>query len=167
MIILFHTNCFCIIGFLYRWRRISNRVFFFFSCQSVIFFGEHQDTLHVATSVWAGFKALCGKWGGRTRAGPGDSGHLRVTDLRTHIIRLPALQLLSNKPLHLFPVGVWFPSQTLILLDGHTFILVGTWIHAVIVRTFQIHTVLEGPLSFKIKFGATCGVFGNLAELLL
>lgn len=77
------------------------------------------ETSHVAAPVCARVKAVGGQRRGRTRAGADVSWQLRVADLRGHIVRLPALQFLPHQPLHLLPVGVRVPPQSLILTDGN------------------------------------------------
>lgn len=78
---------------------------------------QWAKTSHMATPVCACVKAIDGHGRGRTRPGADRSGWLRVADLWDHIIRLPALQFLPHQPLHLLPVGVCVPTQTLILTD--------------------------------------------------
>lgn len=74
---------------------------------------------HVAAPVGAGVQAVGRQGGGRARAGANGSGRLRVADLRDHVVGLPALHLLPHEPLHLLPVDVCVPAQTLVLKQVH------------------------------------------------
>ena len=73
----------------------------------------------MAAPVCACVEAVGGHGRGWTGPGADRSGRLWVADLRDHIVGLPALQFLPHQPLHLLPVGVCVPSQTLILTDNN------------------------------------------------
>lgn len=73
---------------------------------------------HMAAPICAHLEAVGGQGRGRTRPGANRSGRLWVADLWDHIIRLPALQFLPHKPVHLICVA----SETLILTDRKRFI---------------------------------------------
>lgn len=84
------------------------------SCQSGKFFTELNSS-HMSAPICACVTAVSGQWRGGTGPGSDRRGWWWVADLWDHIIRLPALQLLPNQPLHLLSVGVCVPSQPLIL----------------------------------------------------
>lgn len=67
--------------------------------------------------VSACVEAVGGQGGGRARPRADGCGRLSVADLRDRIVRLPELQFLPHKSLHLLPVGVRVPSQTLVLTN--------------------------------------------------
>lgn len=74
----------------------------------------------MAAPVRDGVGAIGGQ--GRGGAGPGSdgSGRLRVADLWGHVIRLPALQLLLDQPVHLLPMAFCVAPQTFILTGQNT-----------------------------------------------
>lgn len=81
---------------------------------------HRAESSHMAP-VRARVEAVGGQRRGRTGPRADGSGWLWVADLWDHIIRLPALQFLPHQPLHLLPVGVGVPPQTLVLTDKNGF----------------------------------------------